>query len=294
MTAPPSPPPPFPARDRQGHKGNFGRVLLVGGSRGMSGAIALSAMAALRTGSGLVSVFLPDRCLETVASFDPCLMTLPAPDTATGQFAPAAAQQVVQRIGGVNAIGVGPGMGTGPGSVLVVRRLAQQSAVPRVFDADALNILARELQANEPPKVPASTPLVGPAVLTPHPGELQRLTGASAKDRGGQIEAAAELAERLAVVVVLKGAQTLVTDGQTRWFNSTGNPGMATGGTGDCLTGIITSLLGQRLSPLAAAQLGTFLHGLAGDLAAQSLGEPGMTARDLLSHLPHAIRSIFK
>ena len=293
MTAPPSPPLPFPPRDRQGHKGDFGRVLLVGGSRGMGGAIALSAMAALRTGSGLVSVFVPDRCLETVAGFDPCLMTLAAPDTASGQFAPAAAKRVVQHLPGVNAIGIGPGMGTGPGSVLVVRQLARQPAVPRVFDADALNILARELQTSEQ-KSPASAPIAGPAVLTPHPGELQRLTGASAKDRPAQIEAAAELAKRLAVVVVLKGAQSLVTDGQTRWFNSTGNPGMATGGTGDCLTGIITSLLGQRLAPLAAAQLGTYLHGLAGDLAAQALGEPGMTARDLLSHLPHAIRSILK
>lgn len=294
MTAPPSPPLPFPPRDRHGHKGDFGRVLLVGGSRGMGGAIALSAMAALRTGSGLVSVFLPDRCLETVASFDPCLMTLPAADTAKGEFAPAAAQQVLQRIHGVNAIGIGPGMGTGPGSVLVVRRLAQQSAVPRVFDADALNILARDLQGHDPPAASRPAMLAGPAVLTPHPGELQRLTGVSAKDRGRQIEAAAELATRLAVVVVLKGAQSLVTDGHTRWFNTTGNPGMATGGTGDCLTGIITSLLGQRLPPLAAAQLGTFLHGRAGDLAAETLGEPGMTARDLLSHLPEAIRSIAK
>src|SRR5690606_29817274 len=126
MIVSPSPPLPFPSRDRQGHKGDFGRGLLVGGSGGMGGASAVSGMAALRTGSGLVSVFLPDRCLETVASFDPCIMTLPAPDTARGQFAPAAAQQVLQRTHGVNAIGIGPGMGTGPGSVLVVRRLAQQ------------------------------------------------------------------------------------------------------------------------------------------------------------------------
>lgn len=289
MIMPPSPPLPFPSRELQAHKGDFGRVLLVGGSRGMSGAIALSAMAALRTGSGLVSVFLPDRCLETVASFDPCIMTLPGAETARGQFAPAAAQQVIQHVRGVNAIGVGPGMGTGPGSVLVVRQLAQQAGVPRVFDADALNILAVDL-AHHQSQQPGTATVVGPAVLTPHPGELQRLTGASAKDREGQIEAAVDIAKRLAVVVVLKGAASLVTDGHTRWFNSTGNPGMATGGTGDCLTGIITSLLGQRLSPLSAAQLGTFLHGIAGDLAAQTLGQPGMTARDLLNHLPHAIQ----
>lgn len=287
MTAPPSPPLLLPSRESHGHKGNYGRVLIVGGSRGMSGAIALSAMASLRSGSGLVSVLVPDRCLETVAGFDPCLMTMAAADTDQGYFDLGAADTLKDRLEGIDAIGVGPGMRTGPGSEAIVRLLALLEETPRVFDADALNIMAGENGISD-----NGIALRGPAVLTPHPGELQRLTGASPSQREAQIEAAATLAQRLDVTVVLKGANTLVTDGHSRWFNPTGNPGMATGGTGDCLTGIITSLLGQRIQPFAAAQLGTYVHGLAGDLAAASLGQPGMTAGDLLSHLPAAIRSV--
>lgn len=282
MTAPPSPPLHLARRQHDGHKGDYGRVLLVGGSRGMSGAIALSAMSALRSGSGLVWTMVPDRCLETVAGFDPCLITLAAADTDQGSFDVAASESLSNHLGAMDAVGVGPGMGTGPGSIAVVRLLAARQDLPRVFDADGLNVLAAE----------KSLLIAGPAVLTPHPGELQRLTGAPPGDRQRQIDAAAALAQRLGVVVLLKGAPTLVTDGATRWFNSTGNPGMASGGTGDCLTGIITSLLGQRLKPLAAAQLGAYVHGLAGDLAAQSLGQPGMTARDLITHLPTAIQSV--
>jgi ADP-dependent NAD(P)H-hydrate dehydratase len=287
MIAPPSPPLLLPSRESDGHKGSYGRVLLVGGARGMSGAIALSAMASLRSGSGLVSVFLPDRCLETVAGFDPCLMTIAAPDTDQGHFALGAADMLKDRLKGIDAIGIGPGMGTGPGSEAIVGLLALLEETPRVFDADALNIMAGDNGIGE-----NGTAFRGPVVLTPHPGELQRLTGAPAGDREMQIEAATELAQRLGITVVLKGANTLVTDGLSRWFNPTGNPGMATGGTGDCLTGIIASLLGQHLEPFAAAKLGTYAHGLAGDLAAVSLGQPGMTATDLLDHLPAAIRTV--
>ena len=181
---PPCPPLLLPSRSRDSHKGDYGRVLLVGGSRGMAGSISLSAMAAMRSGSGLVSVLIPDRCLETVAGFDPCVM----------------------------------------------------SNVPRVFDADALNILAQGSDEYR---------MDGPAVLTPHPGEMKRLVGVSASDRDGQIEAAVKLAATLNVVVLLKGARTFVTDGKERWFNTTGNPGMAKGGSGDCLTGIVTAFLAR-------------------------------------------------
>ncbi len=275
----PAAPLPWPARNAESHKGDHGRVVLVGGSRGMSGSIALAAMAALRSGSGLVSAIVPDRCLETVAGFDPCLMTLAAPEDRVGRFAITAAGFVADRVASVDAIGVGPGMATGPGSRMVVRRLAELGQIPRVFDADALNLIA-SLDGLAIP---------GPAVLTPHPGELQRLTGVSAGDRGKQIRAAVALAGRLGVVVVLKGAATLVTDGTVRWFNETGNAGMATGGSGDCLTGIITSLLGQRLSPYDAARLGVYVHGLAGDFAAAALSQTAMTAADILRHLPPAL-----
>jgi len=277
-----SPPLRMPRRSRDSHKGDYGRVLLIGGSRGMSGSISLSAMAALRAGSGLVSALVPDDCLVTVASFDPCMMTLAAPATPNGQFAIHAYQAASASVSKSDAIAIGPGMGTGPGSIRLVRSLAMNATVPRVFDADALNVIGRT----------ADIKVCGPAVLTPHPGEMQRLSGVSAKDRTGQTEAACQYASATGCVVLLKGAQTFVTDGQSRWINSTGNPGMASGGSGDCLTGIIASLLGQKYAPWDAARLGAFIHGLAGDLAAEEIGEAGLVATDLIKHLPHAIRRV--
>ncbi|HBJ37603.1 MAG TPA: NAD(P)H-hydrate dehydratase [Planctomycetaceae bacterium] len=245
----------------------------------MSGSISLSAMAALRAGSGLVSALVPDCCLETVAAFDPCIMTIAAPATPKGQFAIDAYKTAADPVSKSDVIAIGPGMGTGPGGIRLVRRLAMNPAVPRVFDADALNVIARTSDMS----------LRGPAVLTPHPGEMQRLSGVSAKDRAGQIEAACEYARSTQSVLLLKGSQTFITDGQSRWFNSTGNPGMASGGSGDCLTGIIASLLGQGHSPWDAARLGAYIHGLAGDLAAEAIGEAGMVASDLIQYLPNAI-----
>jgi len=278
---PPCPPLLLPRRSRDSHKGDYGRVLLVGGSRGMAGSISLSAMAAMRSGSGLVSVLVPDRCLETVAGFDPCLMTIPAPENVLGQFDTSAMNVFETHSLNANAIGIGPGMGTSAGSIALVTLACVMSNVPRVFDADALNILAQGSDEYR---------MDGPAVLTPHPGEMKRLVGVSASDRDGQIEAAVKLAATLNVVVLLKGARTFVTDGKECWFNTTGNPGMAKGGSGDCLTGIITSLLGQGIPPCPAAKLGAYLHGLAGDLAAKAIGEAGMTPTDMLRFLPEAIQ----
>lgn len=277
-----SPPLLLPRRSPDSHKGDYGRLLLIGGSRGMSGSIALSAMAALRAGSGLVSALVPDCCLETVAGFDPCVMTIAAPATPKGQFAIDAYQAADDFVSKSDAVAIGPGMGTGPGSIRLVRRLAMDATVPRVFDADSLNIIGRTTDMC----------LRGPAVLTPHPGEMQRLSGVSAKDRAGQIEAACEYAKSTQSVVLLKGSQTLVTDGQSRWCNSTGNPGMASGGSGDCLTGIIASLLGQKYSPWDAARLGAYIHGLAGDLAAETIGQAGIVATDLVKYLPFAIQRV--
>jgi len=276
----PSPPFLIPRRSPDSHKGDYGRVLLIGGSRGMSGSISLSAMAALRAGSGLVTALVPACCLETVAALDPCIMTIAAPATPKGQFAINAYQAADDSISKSDAIGVGPGMGTGPGSIRLVRDLATNITIPRVFDADALNVIGKTHNIN----------VHGPAVLTPHPGEMERLSGVSAKDRPGQIEAAFKYARSTNCVLLLKGSQTFITDGQSRWFNLTGNPGMASGGSGDCLTGIIASLLGQKFSPWDAARLGAFVHGLAGDFAAEHIGEAGMVATDLLNHLSQAIR----
>lgn len=281
---PPSPAPPrqLPPRDPNGHKGTYGRVLLVGGSRGMAGSISLSAMAALRTGSGLVSAAVPDRCLETVAQFDPALMTLPLADTQEGVFAPAAADALESHFERFDAVGMGPGMRPQAGTIAMVRWAVQRASIPRVLDADGLNALAED--ETWPDRV------VGPLVMTPHPGEWKRLCGVGASDREAQCRRAERLAAASGAVIVLKGARTFVTDGRQAYENTTGNPGMATGGSGDVLTGVITSLLGQQLAPYDAARLGVWLQGRAGDLAAAKIGEAGMTACDLLHELPAAVQ----
>ncbi|QEF96726.1 ATP-dependent (S)-NAD(P)H-hydrate dehydratase [Stieleria maiorica] len=289
----PTPPLPFPTRASDAHKGDFGSVLLIGGSRGMAGSIALSSMAALKTGSGLVSAAVPDRCLETVASFHPGIMTLPLPDTDDGQFASSATLPSTQSL---NAVGCGPGMRTGAGSLRIVEALLQQNDCMRLMDADAINLLS-EHQLLDRPALPRDQSTL---VLTPHPGELARLTGVSAGDRPGQIAAAKTLVEKHGLTIVVKGGPTVVVGLESaadnrnviEHVNNSGNPGMATAGSGDVLTGIITSLLGQGLSPWDAARLGVFVHGLAGDAAAAKHSQPGMTCAELLQSLPDVIHSL--
>ena len=282
------PPLRIPNRKADSHKGTFGRALLIGGSRGMSGSISLSSVAALHTGSGLVSAAIPDRCLETVAAIHPCVMTIPLADDSSGCFDLPAAEAIAKRLPAFSALGCGPGMTTRPGSLRMVERLIETTSLPRVFDADAINCMA-ELLGQRTPKQEIGEKEFGPMVLTPHPGELQRLTGVSSGDRSGQVEAANELCRRIGAVVVLKGGPTIVVDGNQEWVNSTGTPGMATAGSGDVLTGVITSLLGQGLSPWDAARLGVWVHGLSGDIAANDVGPAGMTALEMLAAIPHAI-----
>ena len=285
----PSPPPlRLPVRDKDAHKGSFGRVLLIGGSRGMSGSIALSAQAALRTGSGLVSAAVPDGCLETVAAYHPCVMTVPLAQDRRGRFAFRATHKLAGLVEGVTAVGCGPGMTTGPGSVAIVRDLLRRDDLPRVFDADALNVLAEEGWGDR--EGPQGRPRR--LVLTPHPGELARLAGVGAGDRQRQLAAAERMAFRTGTVIVVKGGPTVAVGPEGRWTNSTGNPGMATAGSGDVLTGVIASLLGQGLNAWDAARLGVWLHGRAGDLAARRWGVVGMVASDLLEAIPEAAREI--
>ena len=291
MTA--TPPLALPRRSADAHKGTFGRVVLVGGSRGMCGSIALASMAALSSGSGLVSAAVPDRCLETVAAFHPALMTIPLADDEQGCFSLEAAAQLTPRLRGVDAIGCGPGMTTRAGSLRLVERLIDATTIPMVLDADAINSLA---VMNWPGSVGTDS-TAKRLVLTPHPGELERLTGCSAEHREAQIDAAVDLSERTGAVVVVKGGPTVVVNrteqgNPTRWTNTTGNPGMASGGSGDVLTGIITSLLGQGLSCPDAARLGVWIHGRAGDLAARRYGQAAMTAREILGELPYAVREV--
>ncbi|MGI9474985.1 MAG: NAD(P)H-hydrate dehydratase [Rubripirellula sp.] len=273
------------ARDTAAHKGTFGRVLLVGGSRGMSGSIALSSIAALRCGAGLVTAAVPDRCVETVAGFHPCVMTMALSDDHQGRFSVDAAAELSDVIGKVSAVGCGPGMTTQPGSVRIVERLLGLRDVPSVLDADAINVMSSLDWCDR-------TGSCAPLVITPHPGELARLTEVPASDRAGQVEAASRLARRSGAVIVVKGGPTVVVGPEDqRWTNTTGNPGMATAGSGDVLTGVITSLLAQGFSAWQSACLGVWVHGLAGDLAADDYGQAGMTAVEINAALPVAIRS---
>lgn len=277
--------PVLPARPRDAHKGMFGRVLVVAGSRGMSGAAVLCAGGALRGGAGLVRVAVPAGILPIVAAANPCWMTAPLAEDDEGRFTPAAAAPLIELARASTVVVAGPGLGRGDGPAAVVSALLTQTSVPLVLDADGLNALEAD------PGPIRQRP--GPLVLTPHPREFSRLLGCDTSvvqaDRDGR---AARFAAEHGIVLVLKGQATVVTDGARLYENTTGNPGMATGGTGDVLAGLIGALLAQGLEAFAAAQLGVFLHGRAGDLVAADHGEVSLIASDLLDYLPRAFRSL--
>jgi NAD(P)H-hydrate epimerase len=275
--------PTLPPRDRDSHKGRFGSVLIVAGSRGMAGAAALCGAAALRSGAGLVRVATAAEVQPTVASFEPSYMTYPLPCDANGliQFSPA--RPILERlIAPADAVAVGPGLGQADDIRELVKFLVTSTEKPLVIDADGLNALVGHTDLLSGVK--------RPVVLTPHPGEFARLTGTTIADvQSNRVGRTASLAARSeALVVILKGAGTVVSDGRRYYVNTTGNPGMATGGTGDVLTGVIAALLGQGLPPFEAAQLGVFVHGLAGDVARDQNGEVGLIAGDLVDALPDA------
>lgn len=273
-------------RRSESHKGDFGRCLFVGGSRGMSGAMGLAGGAALRSGAGLVTLAIPDVCLEVVAAFEPSYMTVPLPCDEQGRLSLAARERIAERAEGSTCLACGPGLGRSASLDELVPWLYRTVTRPMVFDADALHALASQRQVLEVPG--------GPRILTPHAGEFRRLID----DARSQLsppalrERAVTRAQEWGVIVVLKGHRTLITDGQRTTYNATGNPGMATGGSGDVLTGVVTALLGQGLPPFEAAQLGVHVHGLAGDLAADQLGQVSLVASDLLRFLPAAFRTV--
>lgn len=277
-----SPLPQLPARAADAHKGDFGRLLLIGGSRGMSGAISLAGMAALRAGAGLVRLATADECQPIVAGLHPAYMTLALPSDRRGRISHRAIDVILAAGESADVLALGPGLGRSPGLDLLVTRLYREIAAPMVVDADALNAIAAR-----------NTPLGehrGPRILTPHPGEFGRLVPESNHAPRAEMEKAGErLAVDANLVIVLKGHRTLITDGRESHHNTTGNPGMATGGTGDVLTGVIAALLGQGLNEIAAARLGTHLHGAAGDLAAARLGQVSLLPTDLIDSLPESI-----
>lgn len=269
-------------RAHDSHKGDFGRVLIVAGSRGKTGAAALAARGALRSGAGLLTIATPLSCQPIVASFAPEPMTIGLAETAEGTVQPEAIDEILGQ--SMDVIAVGPGLGRGDAVTTFVRSLVEKSEVPLVLDADALTAFAGE-----------SAGLVGregrDIIITPHPGEMARLVGCTVEDvQADRLGIARDFASGHRVYVVLKGYRTIVASPNGRIFvNPTGSPGMATGGTGDVLTGMVAAWLAQLLDAEAACRIAVYLHGAAGELADADEGEVSMTAGDLADHIGDAI-----
>ncbi len=271
-------------RKAQLHKGDAGKILLVGGKKGMTGAVYLSAEGAVRSGAGLVSCVVPEDVNAILEQKLTEAMTIPMSGT-EGCLGVDLADEILKESALRDVLILGPGMGRHEASTGLVKRLISESTIPLVVDADALfhlaNIWPEEIERRSP------------MVITPHEGEAARLLGWSVsevkKNRVGAIEA---LQGRYGGVVLLKGSRTLIYDGKKLAINSSGNPGMATGGSGDVLCGLIGALMGQGLDPFSAAETGAYLHGLAGDLAAQEWGEESMKAGDITSYIAKALMSV--
>ncbi|MBI3410075.1 MAG: NAD(P)H-hydrate dehydratase [Planctomycetes bacterium] len=275
--------PVLPRRQPESNKGNYGRILVIAGSRGMSGAAVLCGSAALRAGAGLVRVAVAEGILPIVAASNPCYMTVPLTQDDDGRIAGEALAELRPWIAQNDVLAVGPGLGKSHSLSRMLRELLAETQLPIVLDADGLTAFADQ---------PADLiDHAGPVVITPHPGEFARLLKADVPTvQAHRAELAAKFARDHRLVVVLKGHGTVVTDGTRSYVNKTGNPGMATAGAGDVLTGVIAALIGQRLDPFAAAQLGVYLHGLAGDLVCEARGEVGLIASDIVEAIPESFR----
>lgn len=276
----------FPRRKRTAHKGDFGRVLLIGGAQGYVGAIAMAAKAALRSGAGLVSAIVPDKVAPIVASLVPEVMVHWAPSTDIGSLGAAAAEQIIATSREHDALLIGPGMTSHNDSKVIVQRCLREITKPLVIDADAINVLSGKVNEMVAAKCPV--------IMTPHPVELARLMGwEKAAPQSERLVKAKQALEQLSGTLVLKGAGTIVLGpGYTPAVNLTGNPGMATGGSGDVLSGMIVGLLGQGLSPYNAARAAVYLHGRAGDRVAYRGSQAGLIATDLIEELPALFREV--
>jgi NAD(P)H-hydrate epimerase len=274
----------IPNRRPSSHKGTYGHAGIIAGSVGKTGAAAMAARAALRVGAGLVTVATPASVNDTLEAKLLEAMTVPMPETKERTLARAGIEELLSFIDARTAVAIGPGLTTHPETVELLHALVPRLEKPSVLDADALNALAGRTSLLDACKIPP--------VLTPHPGEMARLVDkATAQSiNTDRIGAAVTFAQARRVMLVLKGARTVVAnpDGRAA-ICPTGNPGMATAGTGDVLTGMIVGLLAQGLSPWDAACAGTYLHGLAGDLASFGLGPAGMTAGDVIEQIPYAL-----
>jgi NAD(P)H-hydrate epimerase len=269
-------------RKPDAHKGDFGRVCIVGGCIGMSGAAALAGRAALRAGAGLVRVAVPKSVLPIVASIEPSYTTIPLAEDSAGKISAKAINTILDAVSENDCLAFGPGIGTSGALRSILETLLEQKQLRLLIDADGLNNLA--LIKDWPAILKANL------ILTPHPGEMKRLWAGLFREQmpPDRQDQAGKLAQHTKTIVVLKGAGTVVTDGQKVYINKTGNPGMATAGSGDVLTGVITALIGQGLSNFDAAVLGVHIHGSAGDIAAEKFGQVSLMATDIIESLPKA------
>ena len=268
----------LPKRKKETNKGDYGHVFIIAGSPGFTGAAALCSQAALLCGSGLATLGIAKGLNTILARKLTEVMTKPLPETSAGTLSEKAFPQVMKFSSKADCVAIGPGLSRNPGTQKLVRKLIVSLEKPMVLDADGLNAIEGQAQLLKRAQAPV--------IVTPHPGEMARLS----KER-----VAKTFANKYNVVCVLKGHRTVVArpDGKT-YVNTTGNPGMAKGGTGDVLTGMIASFIGQGIGPFEAASLGVYLHGLAGDLAAKEKGEASMLASDLLDKIPAAIKKLSK
>lgn len=268
----------LPQRDSWAHKGCFGKLLLLCGCKGYTGAAALAAMGALRSGAGLVFLGVPESIygIEAVKLTEPVVMPLPDEN---GGMSSEAADDVLKLLPSMDALLIGCGLGQSEGAWEVLRVCLENFRGPIVVDADGINLLAKHKDVLRG--------RTSPVIVTPHDVEFQRLGGVIGEDRSA---AAAALAKELGIIVLLKGHETVITDGSTCYLNHTGNPGMAVGGSGDVLAGMIVSLLGQGLPPLEAAACAAWLHGAAGDICEKQIGQYGMLPSDMLQVLPRLLK----
>lgn len=290
---PPAPLPHLQPRPTDSHKGDFGRALLIGGSRSMPGAISLAGLACCVSGAGLVRVAIPASISGIVAGHNPSAMLVPLDEQSTGNSSgldrrilcpdTALPPGIPEGLRWASCVAIGPGLGHDDHIDRFVPRVIEHAITPVVVDADGLNALGSLKRLGE-----LLSTREQPLVLTPHPGEWQRLSGVGTSDRAGQEAAAIDFCQRHNCVVLLKGSRTMITDGDTVVHNASGTPAMATGGSGDVLTGVVTALICQGLAARDAAHLGAYVHGLAGELAERRLGHHVVLPTELITSLPNA------
>lgn len=268
----------LPDRHIESHKGDYGKILLLCGSRGYTGAAALAAMGALRCGAGLVFLGVRESIyeIEAIKLLEPVVFPLPEEDGTIGK---QACQLILSYLPKMDAVLIGPGMGNNAGTLSLVKTVLQNFAGPVVLDADGINVLSGHIDILRGRS--------SATIITPHDGEFCRIGGVIREDR---ISSAMEFAQNTNTILLLKGHRTIITDGKKCYVNTTGNPGMAVGGSGDVLAGMITALIGQGLSPVQAASCGAWLHGAAGDICANEIGQYGMLPSDMLQALPRLLK----